>query len=466
MNKDFLLENEKKRLALPLFMLIFFGMYNFWQMGFIYFAGPALTIDGKTPLPISMDNVTTLIAVSYVLSILWMIFIPQTVVWTQRIAAVGSLLSAVGFFLPFSDDILRFLVYVQVFLCCLLIGFESFLMINFFSEESTIKHLTLSYGIALFMIAVLQNEILPVTFPLFRIVLVAVLILLLIFFFRMPATKDALPRYVKKSDGMKAPKRLLLGSYILVFVSALMGVSGPAIAGEVTHGIFITYSVDAVASFILYILYKFIKLHPFRLIPVFTGVGAVGFLLMFAATEVPALAYVSCGLIGLGMLPCQMLPLYGSVMMKTYPSKSITPIIIGLALAAVLVQSSMVEVFRSAPEMLYLVYAVIMVVLVFIYMQTEPLFIFNLRRRLRGEKSEPEAEKAEADVPDPLDVLTPKEKEVAELICLGYTNGDIAKLLFISEHTVKDHTKKIYPKMGVHSRFELATLVSRQRTEK
>ena len=58
-----------------------------------------------------------------------------------------------------------------------------------------------------------------------------------------------------------------------------------------------------------------------------------------------------------------------------------------------------------------------------------------------------------------------KEREVAELICLGYTNKDIAKLLFISEHTVKDHTKKIYPKMCVHSRLELATLVSRQRSK-
>ncbi|MBE6954251.1 MAG: helix-turn-helix transcriptional regulator [Ruminococcaceae bacterium] len=62
---------------------------------------------------------------------------------------------------------------------------------------------------------------------------------------------------------------------------------------------------------------------------------------------------------------------------------------------------------------------------------------------------------------DPLLLLTKKEREVAELICLGYTNGDIAKLLFISEHTVKDHTKKIYPKVGVHSRMELAALVGR-----
>ena len=65
----------------------------------------------------------------------------------------------------------------------------------------------------------------------------------------------------------------------------------------------------------------------------------------------------------------------------------------------------------------------------------------------------------------PLSVLSPKEREVAELICLGFTNRDIAKVMFISEHTVKDHTKKIYPKMGVHSRFELATLVNKHRRD-
>ncbi len=54
-----------------------------------------------------------------------------------------------------------------------------------------------------------------------------------------------------------------------------------------------------------------------------------------------------------------------------------------------------------------------------------------------------------------------EEKEVAELICLDYTNRDIANVLFIFEHVVKDHTKKTYPKMNVHSRFELATLVSK-----
>ena len=39
MNHGILLENQKKRLDQPLWMLICFAMFNFWQMGFIYFVG-------------------------------------------------------------------------------------------------------------------------------------------------------------------------------------------------------------------------------------------------------------------------------------------------------------------------------------------------------------------------------------------------------------------------------------------
>ncbi|MBQ9931590.1 MAG: helix-turn-helix transcriptional regulator [Firmicutes bacterium] len=98
--------------------------------------------------------------------------------------------------------------------------------------------------------------------------------------------------------------------------------------------------------------------------------------------------------------------------------------------------------------------------------------MFALRRRIADdtvsgteETAAPEGEIYPAEVSDDLlRVLTKKEREVVDLICLGYSNGDIAKLLFISEHTVKDHTKKIYPKLGVHSRFELASLVGNWRS--
>lgn len=257
-------------------MFICFVIFDFWQMGFIYFVGPSLLIDGKTPLPIDMDNATSLIAVCYVLSILWMLFLPRTVVWTQRIATGVALATAVGLFLPLPEDALRLLIYVQIFSFCLMIGFETFIMVNYFSERSNIRHLTFAYGIAFLLVALLQNEFMPITFPTFRFVMVAALVLLLIFFLRMPVSREVQPRCVKKSDGLMAPKKLLFGTYILVFVAALMGVSGPSIVGEVQHGIFVTYLIDAIACLAVYLLYKKANFHPFRLIPILIGLGGIG----------------------------------------------------------------------------------------------------------------------------------------------------------------------------------------------
>ena len=77
--------NQSKRLAVSLFMLFCFSMFSAWQMGFIYFMGPSLTLNGRTPLPISMDNVTLIIVAGYVLAIIYMIALPHFVVWAERL---------------------------------------------------------------------------------------------------------------------------------------------------------------------------------------------------------------------------------------------------------------------------------------------------------------------------------------------------------------------------------------------
>jgi len=460
---------------MPLWMLVCFAMFSFWQMGFIYyFLEPSSALDGKIPIDINIDYGTTLTAVCYILGILTMIFLPRIITWAQRIATGVALLSAVAFFLPLPDDILRLNIYLQIFCCCLMIGFETFLVVTYFSEKSGVKYLTFGYGIAVFLIALVQNEVISIPFSAFRYAMVAALVLLFIFFLRMPTGKERLPRFVKKSDGLIVPKKMMWGAYLIAFIAALMGVGGPAVVGKVEHGVSIMYLVVALSCFTMYFLYKKANIHPFRIAPLFVGLGGFGYLVMLVSAYVPALSYVACILIGFSMTVCMLAPLYGVPIMKSYPSKFIAPSIMGLALSAVLVHAVIAEIFLGAPTALYIFYAVIMGVLVFVYMQVEPFLMFTLRRRITDEEAVqaaeeeavavPAAEVTEADTTsDPLAVLTPKEREVAEFICMGYTNADIAKLLFISEHTVKDHTKKIYPKLGVHSRLELATLVNNYR---
>lgn len=51
--------------------------------------------------------------------------------------------------------------------------------------------------------------------------------------------------------------------------------------------------------------------------------------------------------------------------------------------------------------------------------------------------------------------LTAKESDVARLVLLGRSTKEISRALFISEHTVQDHFKAIFNKVGVGSRREL-----------
>ena len=52
--------------------------------------------------------------------------------------------------------------------------------------------------------------------------------------------------------------------------------------------------------------------------------------------------------------------------------------------------------------------------------------------------------------------LTPREREVAKLLVRGAANDEIARALWISRHTVKDHVKAVYAKLHVTSRAELS----------
>jgi DNA-binding NarL/FixJ family response regulator len=54
-----------------------------------------------------------------------------------------------------------------------------------------------------------------------------------------------------------------------------------------------------------------------------------------------------------------------------------------------------------------------------------------------------------------LNELTPRQREVYELIVLGRTNKEIRSELFIEQSTLKSHINQIYRKLDINSRREL-----------
>jgi two-component system response regulator DesR len=64
-----------------------------------------------------------------------------------------------------------------------------------------------------------------------------------------------------------------------------------------------------------------------------------------------------------------------------------------------------------------------------------------------------------AEQPQPL--LSAREREVLDLIAAGSTNREIAEQLYLSPHTIKEHTSALYRKLGARNRAEAVQLAQR-----
>jgi DNA-binding NarL/FixJ family response regulator len=67
-------------------------------------------------------------------------------------------------------------------------------------------------------------------------------------------------------------------------------------------------------------------------------------------------------------------------------------------------------------------------------------------------------------LPDPHNLLSPRELEVLEMASLGLTNWQIAGRLHVTVHAVKFHLAAVYRKLGVANRTEAAVVFLRAGT--
>jgi DNA-binding NarL/FixJ family response regulator len=476
-----LVENESKRLTFRLPLLLCFAMFAAWQMGLTYFSSKTLSVNAGTSLPpLSEDITTPLVVVGYLLAIAVMVFLPHVIVWAQRITIGLALAGALYLFLPLSQEALTPSLYVQYFCCCFLIGFETAVIVNLFSEKSAVLHLTVAYAlVGCGVPALLQNDFGDVPFGVFRLFAVVACVLQLFFYCMLPGR--SWPRYIKKADGIACPKMLFGMIFLMDGLTALMTFFGNSIAETVPHGITMYYLFVAVYGLIVFALWKWLHISPIRCASALIGIAAIGFVAAIVSLHVPAFSLVSCALLAAGMTALGIQPLYGMIMAKRYPSRFIAPAIIGLAFAALLIHAALLPVLSENPTMQYVIYLAITIVLAVLFFMLMPYLLYMFRghsiqeivdaHNEAAEETPAPAAAASAETHEPsahgeneircklriaaITPLTPREYEVAEMTVLGIKQSVIADTLDILPGTVNNHRSHVYDKFGVSNREEL-----------
>jgi DNA-binding CsgD family transcriptional regulator len=299
-------------------------------------------------------------------------------VWAKRVLACLALASAAALYLPFPSLWLIAFFLIQLLCCCVMIGFETALMVGLFSDRCAGKHLFAAYGLIFIIAAFMQNQFFEVPYGVFKIFNVIALVLQLAFYWKLPA--KSWPEYVRKGTALVCPRRLFAGLFALCFLGNIMFSFGISVAEGIEHGVFIFYMSFSVLAVGGYGLLRRFRLSPLRIVLVSVLVSVAGFSLAIVSLYIPALALPACILLGPSCVPCFLSAYYGLVMTKRYPSRFISPLIIGISfVVSVLILGALIEAFRNNTSLLYTVYLAIAVALAVLYLAVEPYLLYSFR---------------------------------------------------------------------------------------
>ncbi|MDR1373513.1 MAG: helix-turn-helix transcriptional regulator, partial [Treponema sp.] len=233
------------------------------------------------------------------------------------------------------------------------------------------------------------------------------------------------------------------------------------------------------------------RLSPLRYASVSVVVAVAGFILAIVSLYIPALALPACVLLGPGATVCFLVPYYGVVMTKLYPSRFISPVIIGISfVASILGLGALIEMFRDNTGLLYTVYLAIAIGMAVLYLILEPYLLYSFRSKplineggiaeISGQ-DETETEPAgspQAGLPpaanpsltdrqrnliaSAFDKLSARELAIAEMMMQGFKYEDICKKLNIKKTTAYWYRNQLFDKLQIKSMREMFALAEKR----
>ena len=465
----------RKTFTVPVWILAFLQTFTIWQMGVIYYSSKVFTVNGVTPLPVSVDTAALPIAAGYLAGAALAYFLPRRVGLWARLLTVLSLVSILLMFAPLPETALAALYYFSVFTCVAFISVAAVLAINIYSLKTALKDGIIATLISAPFIALLHYQTFALDFRAFNILSAVIQVLILIGLTRI-STRFEIPfipsqRKAAPGERAQAPVLLVAGTIFVFAVICLCVLFSSTTAESVENGISLFYISSAVWAALFAWLHFRKKINPFVLYTVFLGIAALGFILWLLPLS--AIKPISIVLQGADSCLCNLAWFIAAVLFEQWNKRMIAPGCVLIALVTVLLHSGLLEALRNDAHLLYAIYAGIALVLLVVYFLTEPYFRrvwIDVYKRTSEETKRPCLEAAPKDIappqteetePDPRKLLTTREAEVLTLAIRGYDNATIAKVLCISANTVKFHMKNIFQKMGVHNRFELTTKINR-----
>lgn len=259
-------EKHQYRISSSL-LLLFSTPFIVWQMGIIYFSGTTMSLFGRTPVPLTQEDTTLIIAAGYILSILFLSFFPRKAVWAERFLLPVALLATILMLLPLSPQVITVLFYISAFVCVFSIGTMLSVAAQHFTVDTTWRDGIISMTVGGVFIAVLQNDLLKVSSTAFIILSVLLVAMLTTLFYMIPAKIET--PFVTREDKTKMPKILFFGIWLISGFSTLLVCFASSYAESVPGGVSTIYLSAAVMAVVLYLLRKKLGLKSIRVYGVF-----------------------------------------------------------------------------------------------------------------------------------------------------------------------------------------------------